>query len=572
MSTAREYIDFKLYLTDVAGSPDMFQVSLLPTAELGESVHPVLFTTSEGPYAENYKDLQNRRINNYYLFEIGKQLADWLLPKGTIRDLFGRALALVGNSRGVRLRLIIASHRLKQIPWEYVYNPFTKTEDAFGYLALDPRISIIRHEPLNMPHQLPIQMGNGGLTELNMFAASASPTNASPIAVEKEIEKIKSSLEPSRALGRVKIKPTYSKNTQWSEVANELDRPGKYQIFHFAGHGVVQEEENNITLDDIELGKLLFAGKNNEGVFVIAGSFADVMQQADIWLVTLGACETGERSATHPWHSVAGALLEHNIPVVIAMQNEIGDQAAVVFGSEFYGKLKAGLTLDEAMSWSRRQMAVKLRDQNAQLNDIEWGIPVLYTRLPDGVLVPEVVETGSLAADKTRAEIQKEVKNIMINKKETKINNSQNNTDNSQGKIEIDVKDNSGTVIGNMVGDYVGGNHTVYGPVNGHGNAVGVGAEVSLDGGININPDQSQDLNSKLQLLLFELQRVPVENQAQADEIASYAQEYVDEAQADKPREIKLKITKEGLIKAAQNLASVAPSVISIAHRLIRAI
>ncbi|MEM8860597.1 MAG: CHAT domain-containing protein, partial [Chloroflexota bacterium] len=406
---------------------------------------------------------KQRRISNLNLLALGKELADWLLPAGTIRELFSHALKLAKNRGGVRLRLIIASHELKQIPWEFVYNPLSRADSAFDFLALDPRLSIVRHEPLDMPHRRPISIEKGTQDiELRLFAASASPQNITNIAVDYEMQGMKQILSEKQRFGEVKITPTFYENASWQDVQQALNQQGNFHICHFAGHGKVETEENNLTFDDVDLGRLLFSDQHDRKQPITAGSFADLMQHSDIWMVTLGACDTGIRTTEHPWHSVAGALIEHDIPVVIAMQNEIGDEAAVTFGREFYSMLAGGLSLDEAMSWSRRQMAARLRDENAQINDMEWGVPVLYTRLADGVLVPELVKQGSKLAKKTRKEIQAEATRVW----ETEINVDQEvgtiHKDgdvigvNAKGKDtrgkQINVKQKAKKVKGKMIG------------------------------------------------------------------------------------------------------------------------
>ena len=155
------------------------------------------------------------------------------------------------------------------------------------------------------------------------------------------------------------------------------------------------------------------------------------------------------------------------------------------------------------------------------------------------------------------------------------IDNSQTHTDNSQGKIEAD--NNSGTIIGNVSGNYVGGNQITYGPVTGNGNAIGAGASVSITQGDNshafgtnsVDP-QEQDLDSLLQMLLIELKNAPLGNKDEAEEIAGYAEEYVAEMKSEKRRKVKLKITKEGLLVAAQNFATVLPAVVGIAQKMVQ--
>ena len=73
------------------------------------------------------------------------------------------------------------------------------------------------------------------------------------------------------------------------------------------------------------------------------------------------------------------SLIEHEIPAVIGMQFEITDRAAILFSSEFYRALADGRAVDESLSQAR--MAIF-----ADNNDIEWGTPVLFTRVTDGRL------------------------------------------------------------------------------------------------------------------------------------------------------------------------------------------
>ena len=59
------------------------------------------------------------------------------------------------------------------------------------------------------------------------------------------------------------------------------------------------------------------------------------------------------------------------------MQFEITDRAAIVFASEFYAALADGYPADSAVAEARKAIF-------ADANDIEWGTPVLFMRVPDG--------------------------------------------------------------------------------------------------------------------------------------------------------------------------------------------
>ncbi len=59
------------------------------------------------------------------------------------------------------------------------------------------------------------------------------------------------------------------------------------------------------------------------------------------------------------------------------MQFEITDRAAIVFAGEFYAALADGYPVDSAVAEARKAIF-------ADANDIEWGTPVLFMRVPDG--------------------------------------------------------------------------------------------------------------------------------------------------------------------------------------------
>jgi hypothetical protein len=60
------------------------------------------------------------------------------------------------------------------------------------------------------------------------------------------------------------------------------------------------------------------------------------------------------------------------------MQFEISDEAAIVFAGGFYEPLAAGSPVDASVAAARLAMLAERSD------DIEWGTPVLFMRVPDG--------------------------------------------------------------------------------------------------------------------------------------------------------------------------------------------
>ena len=142
-----------------------------------------------------------------------------------------------------------------------------------------------------------------------------------------------------------------------------------------------------------------------------AGDLAAILQRCGVRLAVLGACHSAARDTRYPWDGVAGALTAAEIPTVIAMQYEINDAEAVAFSEAFYGALAAGLSLDEAMVIGRSTMlmATTTTAQAEVPVTVEWGVPVLYSRLPDGVLFPERMKHPGPTAEAFRKVIDQTV-------------------------------------------------------------------------------------------------------------------------------------------------------------------
>lgn len=422
-SKPRQYIDFKLYLTQAPDGKGACQVSLLPTPEVGESVAPVSTSAEKGPPANLLPLIAGKSITLPKLVEFGKGLANWLLPaerindQEPIRDLFVDALKRAGNEGGVRLRLIIADNSLKRWPWEYAYfnSSGAGGPDAMsGFLALDPRISMVRHEPLPHPH--PVSNDTGGtIDDLRMVIAAASPKTQRELEVAKEVSYITDALRDFKVDG-MQLSTVPVLDATPPDVASALRGAGSTFIFHFAGHGVTEATKRDPFSigQSREEGFLYFLDHKEEKTEakVRADDLAPLLQAAGVRLAVFGACYSGLRSERYPWDSVAGALARRDIPAIITMQYEVFDPHAIEFTKAFYGALAAGLSLDEAMSAGRLAMYGLTSAQLDQPGFLEWGVPVLYSRLSDGQLFPERMERAGAAALGIRNTIQQTVETI----------------------------------------------------------------------------------------------------------------------------------------------------------------
>jgi septal ring factor EnvC (AmiA/AmiB activator) len=78
-----------------------------------------------------------------------------------------------------------------------------------------------------------------------------------------------------------------------------------------------------------------------------------------------------------------------------------------------------------------------------------------------------------------------------------------------------------------------------------------------------------QELQSLIGQLGQALERIPESQKEQAEAVAASAQALVETAKSDKPNKTLLQISGEGLKKAAENLAEVAPAVVGIAGQVV---
>ena len=407
----RNFIDFKLYLTSVTNGKGACQVALLPTPEVGETIVPVTVPIEECPDSGSLQLLAAKKGTFGSMVALGKKLANCLLPEGVIRERFHAAYDRSGTGGGVRLRLIIADQTLKTWPWEYAFIDFlggSESKSMLGFLALNPRISLVRHEPLPYPHPAREKTAED-VTEIRLAFASALPKKQPKLQLDNDLAVIQNALKDFNVEGvRCLLDPVLTDTTP-NDLAQKL--PKGTHIFHFAGHGISGSDT-------------LAAGPHREGALLLvtdkktkhearlhASDLASILQEVGVRLVVLGACYSGERQDRAPWDSLAGALAAREIPAIVAMQYEVIDTCAEAFSRAFYIALASGLSLDEAMSTGRRAM-LRETSTNPDLKyvvDCEWGVPVLYSRLPDGELFPERMQRAGATAVQFRTVIKQQV-------------------------------------------------------------------------------------------------------------------------------------------------------------------
>jgi hypothetical protein len=184
----------------------------------------------------NDKDLQSnlvkldlRELDGAGLIAFGRALAAVLLPiaaKGdakSVRNFFANSLVKVGPDVGLRLRLRLPRD-LAVVPWEYVYVERAGGEGMDGFLALDPRIAIVRHEVLPVAVNTPLLTG-----DLKIVTALATAEGLPELNLSDEMKFLTEALS---GLEGIQLEPC--QHATLKKLQPLLPGAG---VFNFAGHG-----------------------------------------------------------------------------------------------------------------------------------------------------------------------------------------------------------------------------------------------------------------------------------------------------------------------------------------------
>ena len=390
--TINHYREFVLVADDVEKDERgvrQFTVQVF-TSPAGEGEpEPRTVPSDLGRYMDR---LERRRLDAGGIIGLGEALADLLLPDQA-RELFTRSLDRLEPQQGLRLRLRLPP-MLADVPWEYMYVQRGAGEkDSTGFLALDPRISIARHESLSISGDLDT---TPRARRLLVALASPEGDGFEPLGLAQERANVEQALQ-----GLPGVELDFVDPATVQRLGDELS-PGA-DVFHFAGHGVFRSTGLGTSFrSTVGEGTLVLVDEDRKPVLVPADQVAVNLRGHGVQLVVLGACQTGRRDGENVWSGVVAALMEVGIPAAVAMQYQVWDGAAVAFSRSFYRALAAGLPLDQAVSAGRLatfNLCHPLRDDPRRGRFWrDWGVPVLYLRADRDFVLPAIVDAAERQA------------------------------------------------------------------------------------------------------------------------------------------------------------------------------
>lgn len=401
----------------------------------GESEQAVPVSYDNRQLQASLQQLDSRALKPTEMIAFGRTLAALLLPDQgggpkSIHDLFVASLDKIGPDAGLRLRLRLPP-LLAALPWEYMYvDRAGGGEGMDGFLALNPRVAIVRHEVMPAPGELAPVEGT-----IKVVAAMASADGLPPLDLTKEKQDLHQALDDQPG-----VSATFLEDATLDEVLTNI---AGAHVFHFAGHGMFNRQMGDLPGTYTGDGALALFD-----TMVGAEQLAVNLNGDGVRLALLGGCETGRRDGVSVWSGIAPTLVrsQAQVPAVIANQFSITDAGAIAFSKHFYKALVGGLNIEQAVAIGR------VAAYNADTAGRDWGVPVLYLRSGDGQLFHGASDEPTRQQARSAAEL---ISNVQV--KQVAAGGYVAGAEIGKiraGKLTVTVT--AGTVAGEVVGAKIG--------------------------------------------------------------------------------------------------------------------
>lgn len=280
---------------------------------------------------------------------------------GLYRDALAEARS---KARGLRITLCLSgAPELVDVPWEYLF-------DTPDFLAISAYTPVVRYLDLPRSHR-PLAVK----PPLRILAVVSSPADYEPLDVERERANLERALSDLSQSGIVEVH--WLEQPTLERLLRALQESAVHTL-HYIGHGSQQRGSDS--------GVLLFEDDSGWARPITGELLGTVLHECEsVRLAVLNSCECGRSGPGSPFAGMAASLVQRDIPAVVAMQSEITDNAAITFAEHFYSAIANGSPVDAAVCKARLAMFA------THSENIEWGTPVLYMRVPNGRVfdVPE---------------------------------------------------------------------------------------------------------------------------------------------------------------------------------------
>jgi hypothetical protein len=291
----------------------------------------------------------------------------------------------------VTLELHENANQLAQFPWEFLFMPpegqganNAPPMDGGFFLAGEKTQLILTRFVPKVPPALEVRTDQ----PLRILVIFSHPKELGNIDSDMTRQVIKD-IEKLEELEHIEVRVEENKtHTELYTLINckvnpadagkpAKDRTGfKPDIVHFIGHGkpghlaLIRNKEDIEADEDRSLERREANWCDSKQVLAL---FANHMPR----VVFLHACQSAHPDSLKGFSSLARELVYARVPIVIAMQYPIINRDAALFARTFYGKIRDGALIDEAVRAGREALG-QTQDNKKSFGDRRFGTPVVY--------------------------------------------------------------------------------------------------------------------------------------------------------------------------------------------------
>jgi CHAT domain-containing protein len=325
----------------------------------------------------------------------------------TYEQAIGQARAETGGRLRVRLWIEPQAAELHAIPWERLYHSPQGQAIPLATSATNP---FSRYTALDARDPEPVPTRPIGL----LFALSNPtdlPEGLKPLDVDTEVRVLHEALGDLLQSNRIRVTLVPGRTELSPDLLAELkadgyevtDGPttfdtltrlsGRHEIVHFVGHGFFHRDpgpgEGHAALYLEKEDGGWAAAPDNDLVDRVAP-----LEPPLPYLVFLSACQSARQDAdaAHPFVGLGPKLVQAGVPAVVGMQSAVPAEVNRELVREFYRNLFEHGIVDLALNQARLSLYRR--------RDVDWAIPVLFSRLRGGRLfVPDELANRVVTAE-----------------------------------------------------------------------------------------------------------------------------------------------------------------------------
>jgi hypothetical protein len=325
---------------------------------------------------------------------IGQKLYEAVFGKEEIRRLLDRLLHENSEPPVIEFHISDEGSVLQAYPWELLHNGdhflfdgrrafavrhvdfeekivSLKLESSLKVLYIAPRPIFSDHINLPVAEKLNLEEIDNRFPSHFEIASLPFNTNTRD-SLQKYLLEIKDSTRKGTLVHILHIDTHGDFGWLCSCNKERLRSPG---VKKCPSCGAVQSQDQKCQ------GYLAFEGDYKDVDWVSGKDLAKLLSGKGIQLVVLSACKSGMVGGSSTFTSMAGALVENQIPAVVAMQFSIGIKQSERFTEYFYKSMANGKSLTEAIAEARIALANS------------WYRPVLYLRTDSSNHLGRLFET-----------------------------------------------------------------------------------------------------------------------------------------------------------------------------------